>query len=120
MREYTDVEQVREAIYPRVLDPVLLRRTMKKLNEKPWCPKCGKRTSWKCRTEKGMCPACYKIWSRPTFDEVAGAITEEHRDLIASMEGSAAVKIVSELRRRFGELAPGVPWDAFWMLVAKR
>jgi hypothetical protein len=119
-RTFETIEQVAEAIWPRTQDDYWLRKTMAKLNEKPWCPKCGLRTSWRCRTEKGMCPRCYKIWTHPSFDAILNEINDEHRAVIASMEGVASVKIVSELRRRFGDIIPGVPWDVFWMLVAKR
>jgi len=34
-----------------------------RLNEAPWCPKCGKKTTWKARAEHGMCPVCHRRWT---------------------------------------------------------
>ncbi len=56
-----DVDQLDLATWPLILRPADVY--IDRLNQAPYCPKCGKRTTWKACKEHGMCPKCLRVWT---------------------------------------------------------
>lgn len=87
------------------------------------CPKCGRnyKSYVKALREYGMCTACHKVWTKPSFDETLAAIEPAVYARIRELYrmGLLTVRVLSTIRAEFGrKIEGGRDWDDGIIIMA--
>lgn len=108
----TTRQELDRLTYPAILRP--WRLAAQRLTEKPWCPKCFKRTSYKAIQELGMCPSCERRWHAFTVEEVVEFLLASRPSAVDRccelwVEYARSDKVAAAMRREHP--IQGYEWD---------
>ena len=85
---------------------------------KHYCPKCGRGTTKKAISLYDMCPRCYRIWQRVSYDEAVAGLSREILGEIRTLawEGLNYGRIVARMKREHPDI--GREWDVAIVALA--
>ena len=114
----TSEEELDLSTWPMRLRPSAVY--VERLTKTPLCPKCGKRSTWTARKLYGMCPSCWRTWTRPSLDQALASVSVPASARIHDLRigGFATANILAACKREF-EAPAGREWDATLVLAVE-